>query len=155
MKKVKENKCCICKTLKQVKFKEDEQEHMCYKCYEMNKLHPILYIPPKGEIHKDKDGRIICHECGRAFDKLQAHIKGRHKLTKKEYLIKHRLNMGCSLTSDGYKENKAKPSVDISKVRKSFEKGHTINVGKPKSLQYINTRTGMKYKTESNESEDL
>lgn len=128
---------------------------ICDNCYNTLKYHPFEYIPPEGEIHYDKKGRVICHICGRPYDVLSNHIVGKHNITVDKYKEKFGLNRTAKLTSksiqERYKEN---PSVDISTIRVVFEDGHTKTKGIKRRLQTIKNRTGMKYNVRTNEKKD-
>lgn len=111
---------------------------LCDSCLKMYKKNPFKYIPPKGELHTDEIGRVICHECGRSFHKLTIHIKTRHNMSAEEYKEKHGLNRTTRLTSKSLQEKfRNNQAVNIATVRKPFEKGHSINVGKKKRLEAI------------------
>ena len=76
---------------------------ICDSCNKMYIKSPINSIKPKyGEVAYAEDGRIICHECCRPFDKLSSHIKTRHGLTGEQYRKKHGLNKTQPLASKQY-----------------------------------------------------
>jgi hypothetical protein len=59
-------------------------------------------LPKFGEVEKGYDGKIICHICGMAFDKLCEHTLRKHKLSDREYKQKFGLKIKLSLTSETY-----------------------------------------------------
>lgn len=120
---------------------------LCESCFKTYRDNPVKYIPPKGEIHKDNEGKLICHICGRSYNKLSTHIIYKHKISIDEYKETFGLNRTAKLTSKQLQEKfKNNPTVDISTVRIPFKKGHTVTKGKEKRLQAIKNRTGLKYK---------
>ena len=42
-------------------------------------------LPPKGEIHRDHRGNVICHICGRAYKRLGSHVRESHNMTIATY----------------------------------------------------------------------
>jgi len=42
-------------------------------------------LPDSGEITHDDRGFVVCHICGKAFEKLGQHLKDAHSVTVKEY----------------------------------------------------------------------
>lgn len=85
-------------------------KNLCHACYEyFYKNSYKLYIKSKyGRIDfvQDKESNqynyLICHECGKAFMKLQQHIYNQHKMTKNEYCDKWGLNHNIRLTNENY-----------------------------------------------------
>ena len=88
---------------------------LCCNCTVMYKKHPINPLPSLGVVEYDDQGRVICHICGRAYEKLSNHIIYRHKLTVKEYKKKFELNDCTGLASDLVKQklrDKVKQNYD-------------------------------------------
>ena len=59
-------------------------------------------LPNKGKLEYLDDGRVICHICGNAFDKLGAHVYHTHKITSEKYKQQFGLNKNTKLTSKNY-----------------------------------------------------
>lgn len=129
-----------------VRLKKKYDKILCDVCYKTYKNNPVKYIPPHGEVHKDIEGKIICHICGRSYNKLGAHIVQRHKITVDKYRELFELNRKQSLTSEPlkikYRNNKNIENID--KYRITFKKGHKCSK-KPRRLQAIKNRIGKKY----------
>lgn len=129
-----------------VRLKSKYNKVLCETCYKTFNTNPIKYIPPAGEVHKDIEGKIICHICGRSYNKLGAHIVQKHKITVDKYKELYGLNRKQSLVSEEllkvYKNNKNTKNIDL--YRKTFKKGHKASK-KPRRLQAIKNRLGMKY----------
>lgn len=134
-------KCQECNKVKKSVHKSIKYGiYLCDNCRVTYRKHPVIYIPPNGEIHYDNEGRVICHECGRSYHKLTTHILTMHKMTASEYKEKFELNRTCRLTSKHLQEKfKNNPNVDILTVRKGFEVGHKISA-KPRRLQMKKNR---------------
>ena len=73
---------------------------LCPNCTQMWKKHPQHELPGLGEVKYDEMGRPICHICGRAFDKLLAHVKQRHKMDPADYKRKFELDSGKGIVSE-------------------------------------------------------
>ena len=131
-----------------VRFKKKFKKTLCETCYKTYKDNPVKYIPPAGEIHFDSEGKLICHICGRSYDKLTIHILCKHKLGSSEYKEKFQLNRTQSLVSEKLKEvyRKNKNLENIHLYRKPLGKGNN-NAKKPRRLQYIKKVTGIKRNT--------
>lgn len=129
-----------------VRLKQKYDKVLCETCYKTFNENPIKYIPPIGEVHKDIEGKIICHICGRSYNKLGAHIVQKHKINTNKYKEKFELNRGQSLVSEPlrekYKDNKNIENID--KYRITFKKGHKCSE-KPRRLQARKNRIGKKY----------
>lgn len=106
------NKCKFCK-------KEQERSLIkgyCISCYQYFILHRfVLWEPSKyGEltrvqqIDSNQYNFVICHECGKAFAKLQQHIWYSHNMTKNGYCDKWGLDHKIRMTSDAYNNKMSK-----------------------------------------------
>lgn len=56
-----------------------------------------------GMLDRDGDGRVVCHECGRALELLATHVRV-HGLTAGEYRERHGLSPGLALVGDTTRE---------------------------------------------------
>lgn len=82
----------------------------CVSCYQYFILHNFdtWYPSQYGELAFVQDktsnqyNQVICHECGKAFAKLQQHIWYQHNMTKNEYCDKWGLDHKIRMTSDEY-----------------------------------------------------
>ena len=83
-------------------------------------------LPGPGEIMFDSDGKVICHICGKSFNKVLAHVWQKHGLSAKEYKIKFGLNTTKGIVSESTREKCQKA------VRDNFDKvvvNNLINKG--------------------------
>lgn len=128
-------KCIFCK-----RDTERVWNGMCQPCYRYFIQNECkLFIKPKyGEIKyvQDKNskqyGQLICHECGKAFTKLQQHIYYAHNMLKKDYCDKWGLDRGIQLTAQEYHNkmteyaNKYNMGEQLKRTGKKtrFQKGH-------------------------------
>lgn len=141
--------CEICsKSNSRTTYKERFNMILCDSCLLMCKKHDFHYIPPKGEVHYDNEGNIICHICGRSFKKLSEHIRTKHHMDKDTYKEKFGLNRSVRLTGTNFIPN---ITNDITKYSSNtrFKEGHK-KASKPKRLQTLKNRTGLKYNTKNN-----
>lgn len=59
---------------------------ICERCNQRERNNPITYeLPEYGEVAYSPEGKPICHICGKAFDKLIAHVWQIHRLRAREY----------------------------------------------------------------------
>lgn len=145
--------CSECgRSNERVRLKKKYNQVLCEVCYKTFNTNPIKYIPPHGEVHQDIEGKIICHICGRSYNKLGAHIIQKHKISIDRYKEMFELNRSQSLTSKAlrevFKNNKNTDNVIIH--RKTFKKGHKSSK-KPRRLQYKKNRLGKKYNMKKGE----
>lgn len=116
--------CEICgRSNKKTRYSVEYDSILCDSCLLMVKKHPVIYCPPKGEIHYDKDGNILCHICGRGFKKLSEHLKFKHHISTSEYKEKFSLNRTAKLTGKNFIPN---ITIDVSENRNctQFKVGH-------------------------------
>ena len=73
---------------------------LCPNCTKRWKEHPQHELPLPGEIKYDSEGRPICHICGRAFNKLMAHVSQLHKMDATVYKEKFELERGRGILSE-------------------------------------------------------
>lgn len=112
----------------------------CYRYFIQNRCK--LFVKPQyGQIltvQDDKDpqyGQLICHECGKAFTKLQQHIYYAHNMSRQEYCNKWGLDKGIQLTTNDYHNkmvnyaNQYNMGERLKCTGKNtrFKKGHTNN----------------------------
>ena len=50
-----------------------------------------------GVLGRDDDGRVVCHECGRACEQLATHLRYSHDMSAVEYREAHGLSTGTRL----------------------------------------------------------
>lgn len=161
---MRELKCEHCggdkrKVKRPIIFSTQFNQYLCTNCIKHHEEHPIHPLPPKGVISRDEEGRVICHVCGRAYDKLTVHVQQRHKMSKEHYLETYGLNRGAKLTSINH-NHKLKKMIkvqsnlqNIAEVGKEtrFKKGQ---VGARKNLetrlQTLLERKGKKYLNNNN-----
>ena len=97
--------CEECKATKEEKkgrvlFRRKHNKYLCDSCNVMYTKSPVNEnIPSIGKVGYDAEGRIICHECGRAFHRLSTHVESRHNLTPDKYREKFGLNRTQGLMS--------------------------------------------------------
>lgn len=144
---------CICeicgKSNSRTRYTERFDMILCDSCLLMCKKHEFHYIPPKGEVHYDNKGSIICHVCGRSFKKLSEHIRTKHHMDKDAYKAKFGLNRSAKLTGTNFIPNVTNDITQYN-LNTRFKEGHKKS-SKPKRLQTIKNRTGIKYNTKNNE----
>lgn len=63
-----------------------------------------------GRIAEDAEGRLICHECGKAYLSLAAHVYLAHGLTADEYREAYELPRSTKLAASGVRERISRSS---------------------------------------------
>lgn len=82
---------------------------LCQNCYNYFRRGGIIHpLPEKGRVEHDKDGKVICHICGKSFVKLGNHIHEVHKMTIKEYKEEFGLCANARTTDDNYNKKMRK-----------------------------------------------
>ena len=99
-------------------FREEYNQFLCHKCYIHHKEHPINKKPKKGIMGYDDEGRVICHICGRAYNRLTTHLRLRHKICKDDYLEEFGLNRTQKLTSERHRKKLIDSSTTLDNVIK-------------------------------------
>lgn len=66
-------------------------------------------LPNYGEIIYDKEGKPICHICGKSFKKLMSHVHQKHGLSAREYKIEFGLETTKSIM--------CKESIELARKR--------------------------------------
>ena len=108
-------------------IKNKKKGLMCDACYQRDRLNPYTYTPSEyGDVSYDPDGKPICHICGKAYDKLLAHVWQVHKLSAYDYKIEFGLDVGKGIMSKESTELARKrvyENFDASVVKPLIEGG--------------------------------
>ena len=125
---------------------------LCDSCFVSFKKYPDEYIPPKGEIHYNSEGKVICHICGRAFNKLGYHISQCHDMSIDEYKEEFGLNRRAKITSEAL--SKVFKDLSSNNLRRNkgrtFQKGHKESA-KARRLQARKNRLNTTYNKDTRE----
>lgn len=97
-------KCEECGKGSKTFYSSQFEKILCCNCLSMYKSHPVNDIPENGQVAYDKEGRIICHICGRAFKKVLSHARQRHGIDSIEYKKMFGLDVTKGLASEETKE---------------------------------------------------
>ena len=109
-------------------------------------------LPPKGEVWYDKNDRIICHICGKGFNKLSSHLVQAHNINSNKYKEMFELKRSQKLTSKGMQEYfKNKPRKDITKY--SYKTRFKDGVASCRKGTKARLQTILERPTEYNKSE--
>lgn len=115
-------------------------------------------LPQKGEIKYDKEGKPICHICGKSFKKLMSHVWQKHNMFSYEYKKTFGLETTKSIMWKGSVELARKRNLDnydkvvtenlLKKGQDTrFKKGHK---GRTKDQISIMTERKLKENWEKN-----
>lgn len=78
-------------------------EDSCQGCYNyFRKGGEIHSLPLPGEIVRDEKGKVVCHICGRAYNRLGSHIRESHSMTIAQYKEKFDLCNNSRTTESSY-----------------------------------------------------
>lgn len=79
----------------------------CNRCYQTEKKlssMPTYPLPKKGEVGYSPDGKVICHICGKSFNKVLNHAQQYHGISSVEYKKEFGLDIGKGLISNSTKK---------------------------------------------------
>lgn len=79
----------------------------CGRCYQVERklsMMPTYPLPEKGEVGYAPDGKVICHICGKAFNKVLNHASQYHGISSVEYKKEFGLDIGKGLISHSTRE---------------------------------------------------
>lgn len=94
-----------CQVCGKTEFYKKYPFNLCQQCYAYFRNGGKVYkLPPIGRIVFDKQGKLICHICGKSYKKLGSHAIQAHGLTASEYRKEFGLCANCRLTSDDYSQ---------------------------------------------------
>lgn len=94
--------CPYCRETIQVSYLRTKR--ICQSCYIYLKNGGVIHpLPEPGTIVSDEEGKIVCHICGQAHDKLGSHIVNKHKMLTKEYKDYFDLPQNVSLASEQHR----------------------------------------------------
>lgn len=129
---------------------------MCQTCYNYFKNGGTINpLPEPGRIQHDINGRVICHICGRAYNRLGSHVKESHYMTIEAYKAKFGLCKRAKTTESSYshmmskyaKENKMDQQLIISGQATRIKLGQSDKrKGKQVCLQEILDKRDRRFK---------
>ena len=139
--------CIECGSTRQV-YSKAFGVPLCCNCTRTWKDHPQHDLPPAGEVVYDDMGRPICHICGRAFDKLLAHVKQRHGIDAATYKEIYGLDSGKGILSEKVRTtlhnnvmmNYDKVVVENLKVKGEGTRFKSGNTGRTKDKVRLQTK---------------
>ena len=67
----------------------------------------------------ERDGKVVCYECGEWHTTLSAHTKRLHKLTARDYKLKYGINLGVGLCSKAFSKSRSDAMVNRMKTEAS------------------------------------
>lgn len=99
------------------KIIEHSYNGMCQGCYKYFKSGGKIYpLPAAGKVEHNESGKVICHICGRAYNRLGSHIRESHSMTIEEYKAEFGLCRRTKTTEESYsqtmKENAYRNNMD-------------------------------------------
>lgn len=104
---------------------------MCQSCYKYfrsgGEIHPL---PEAGKLEYDKNGKVICHICGRSFTRLGSHIKESHGMTIAEYKEEFGLCNHTKTTEKEYSQTMRESAYKNGIVEQLIENGKSTRIQK-------------------------
>ena len=135
---------------------EKSYSGMCQCCYHYFKGGGVVNpLPEHGRIQHDKNGKVICHICGKSYTRLGSHVKESHNMTIEEYKNKFGLCKRSKTTESSYsqtmhdyaKEYKMAERLIVVGQATRIKKGQTdMRKGKKVCLQEILDKRARKFK---------
>ena len=89
--------------------------------------------PPPGRIELDERGYVICHICGRAYERLGSHVRESHNMTVKDYKEKFGLCNSAKLTGQQYHDHMRKVAYENGMVERLLASGVNTRFAKGES----------------------
>ncbi len=93
----------------------------------------------------ERNGKIVCYECGFWFKSLHTHLRKMHKMTTLDFKLKYGLNRNVGLCSketsrkhSEYMVNRMKNEVSQFSIKEVRELGHKANTVRKPTLQRKN-----------------
>lgn len=78
---------------------------LCQGCYKYFKSGGKVYpLPEAGKVEHDESGKVICHICGRSYNRLGSHVKESHNMSIEEYKEKFGLCRRTKTTEKSYSQ---------------------------------------------------
>lgn len=135
------NECRFCKKLQ----KRPLSNGYCVSCYQYFVLYncDTWYPSQYGELAfvQDKSSKqykqVICHECGKAFNKLQQHIWYSHNMSKNEYCDKWGLDHKIKMTTDSYSKKMSDYAYKYKMDEQLLRTGKDTRFKKGQSNKYV------------------
>ncbi len=114
-----------------------------------------------GVVSYDDQGKVICHKCGRSFNKLITHVIQKHNMTSREYKKKYGLDMikgVMSKKSTMLARRNVYLNYDQCVQKNLLKKGSNTrfidgSMGRPKSLVSEQTRLRLSHGRQLTEGE--
>lgn len=82
-----------------------------YKTFEKPEYGKIAFVEDECS---PQYGMVICHICGKAYNKLQQHIYYSHHISKRDYCIQFGIDVGSQLTSQVYHDKMSKYAYEYN-----------------------------------------
>ena len=144
-------KCNLCERASNDGRMINNKDHglLCSRCYQRVRSKAITYdLPNYGEVALSPDGKPICHICGKAYDKVLAHVWQIHEMSAYDYKLEFGLDVGKGIMSEESTElasTRLHENYDVVVVENLLEKGKSTRFtdghkGRTKDLVSEQTR---------------
>lgn len=124
------------------KFTERSYSGMCQGCYKYFRSGGVVHpLPACGTIQHDKDGKIICHICGRSYTRLGSHIRESHGMTIAEYKEEFGLCNNSKTTEERYSSIMRKHAYENEMDKRLLETGKPTRIKSGETDKRKNKKT--------------
>jgi hypothetical protein len=112
-------------------IESNRMKGMCQTCYNYFRNGGVVNpIPAHGKIEHDKNGKIICHICGRAYTRLGSHVREFHNMTIEEYKEQFGLCKRAKTTEQNYSNKMSAHAKNNNMDKQLIEAGKNTRIKK-------------------------
>ena len=113
------------------KITERSYNGLCQGCYKYFKSGGKVYpLPEAGKVEHDKNGKVICHICGRSYNRLGSHIRESHGITIEEYKAEFGLCSRTKTTEKSYSQTMRENAYKYDMDKQLLEAGKSTRIKK-------------------------
>nr|DAL78890.1 MAG TPA: ROS/MUCR transcriptional regulator protein [Caudoviricetes sp.] len=114
---------------------------LCQGCYKYfkdgGKIHPL---PKAGTVEHDESGKVICHICGRSYNRLGSHVRESHGMTIEEYKAEFGLCRRTKTTEETYSQTMRENAYRNNMDQRLLEAGKSTRIQKGESNKRKNKK---------------
>lgn len=104
---------------------------LCQGCYKYfrdgGKVYPL---PEAGKVEYDESGKVICHICGRSYNRLGSHVRESHSMTIEEYKAEFGLCSRTKTTEKSYSQTMRENAYKYDMDKRLLEAGKSTRIKK-------------------------
>ena len=111
------------------KITQHSYNGLCQGCYKYFKSGGKVYpLPEAGKVEHDESGKVICHICGRSYNRLGSHIRESHSMTIEEYKAEFGLCSRTKTTEKSYSQTMRENAYKYDMDKRLVEAGKSTRI---------------------------